>query len=756
MIQNRFLLPFAFLVSICGALICNVQPASAAFNKNNIIDNAIFDNSQTMTVNDIQNFLNGFPNSCLKNYSSPYPNDYFSYGSNVSAARVIRRAADLWGINPQVILTTLEKEQSLVSGGVGCASWQYNSAMGMGCPDGGQCPAPEYRGFSQQVTKGSWLLMFTRQRSEGNTAWNGDGSITYYGRMTAGYRARVQGGATSYYDGYTTIDGSSVYLSNGATASLYTYTPHFHGNQNFDLIFERWFGTTHGTVLLRASGSQTIWLQSGTTRYGIPDPRILSAYGLDKIKITSVSAQYLQSLTNGGTLGTVFKVEGGSAVYLADNGHRFGFATTNQCANWGFPNCLSDAKTLSPVLFNQIRDAGAMKSLMLNGSSVYLMEAGKKRLFFTGTALTENGYSNNDIVPITNALNKSQPQGFSIPQNNTFVSFKVTSVVYIYTKGKFYALNSMDLLRSLLPAGQPIYNDASSQYNSQPPVAQRTISHFVQLSSGKTFMYGNGSKVDISTVASSWPAAQLSDDIATVINAKPVGPTAGPNSTYKTPAGMLFIVNNRQVQPFYSLADYFSSPLAKQPIVVAQTAIASLPQISPYITPGGGSIFQINTQGKTSLIYTLNSDAKACVVTSMSQLSSFKLNTSPVQRLNEFTATSSSLKGLVKATSSNRYYIVHSGTKTEVSQAMLASWGAQTSSLCTFTDNFLGRLTLSQKDNSMKFARTPNGAIYYAKDAKAHQVSSYSSFLRLGGNSQNTMNVSPDFTSYVTVGQPIQ
>jgi hypothetical protein len=48
--------------------------------------------------------------------------------------------------------------------------------------------------------------------------------------------------APVYYDGYTTIDGVSTSIADGATAALYWYTPHFSGNQNFYNLFSSWFG----------------------------------------------------------------------------------------------------------------------------------------------------------------------------------------------------------------------------------------------------------------------------------------------------------------------------------------------------------------------------------------------------------------------------------------------------------------------------------------------------------------------------------
>lgn len=266
---------FAILSSSFGLLSKSVF--ADTFNQNNIMDDAVFDDYNSMTASQIQSFLGAFPKSCLTNYQAPYPTDYWTYGGNVPASTVIKRAADLWQINPKVILTTLEKEENLVSGNAGCDSWRYNSAVGMGCPDGGACPAPGYEGFSKQVTKGMWQLMFSKERSYGNLAWGDNGGSRYYGFMTAGYRSRQTGQPLVYYDGYATIDNTSVYMSNGATAALYTYTPHFHGNQNFQIIFNQWFGSTHAYVHNGVSYSAVFDAKYYMEKY----PDIMSAYNGD-------------------------------------------------------------------------------------------------------------------------------------------------------------------------------------------------------------------------------------------------------------------------------------------------------------------------------------------------------------------------------------------------------------------------------------------------------------------------------------------
>ncbi len=285
-----FLAPFASFV-----------PAHATFDPNDIIDDGFFNNYNSMSSgqvypgSNIDTWINSsFPNSCIGyrsgfQFRAPDPTGYspsggFTYGGNVTAGQVIYDASQAYSINPQVLLTTLEKEQSLVSGEAGCTTLAYTGAAGYGCPDGGTqysysgvnlytingstttsvsgtcVNSASKAGFSQQVIHAAWLLKFGEERAEGNVGWdvqltngpeNGDvwnnsddPQSCYGGPMTQGTWQICPGGTSTYYDGYTTIDGTSVQISNGATAALYWYTPHLHGNQNFDTIYSSWFGDT--------------------------------------------------------------------------------------------------------------------------------------------------------------------------------------------------------------------------------------------------------------------------------------------------------------------------------------------------------------------------------------------------------------------------------------------------------------------------------------------------------------------------------
>jgi hypothetical protein len=267
------------------ALVAQTGSASAAWNQNRIIDDNVFNNVASFGPAQIDSFLNTFPNSCLsthRGFSAPDPIGYspgggYTYGGQVSGGTVIAHAAQAYGLNPQVLLVTLQKEQSLVIGDAGCSTLRYAGATGLGCPDGGStynytnvnlysingvmtnvvngtCVNGAAKvGFSQQLIRSAWLLKFSQERSLGHMGWaviagswdNSDDLQTCYsGPMTAGRYQVCPSGSTTLYDGYRTIDGVAVSMGSGATAALYYYTPHFHGNQNFSAIWENWWGAT--------------------------------------------------------------------------------------------------------------------------------------------------------------------------------------------------------------------------------------------------------------------------------------------------------------------------------------------------------------------------------------------------------------------------------------------------------------------------------------------------------------------------------
>ncbi|KDA06603.1 hemagglutinin [Microbacterium sp. CH12i] len=233
-----------------------VKTAVTGFNPGNIISDAVFFNKNTMSAADIQAFFNGKVASCQSGYvclkdarqNTPNrPADQYCSGysgaPNESAATIIYRVAQSCGINPQVLVVMLQKEQGLVTH-TWPSQWRYDMALGQGCPDTAPCD-PAFAGFFYQIygaarqmqiyAEGRWFQWY----APGNT-WN----ILYHPNANCGR--------------------SPVYIENKATAALYYYTPYqpnaaalaagygeannacsSYGNRNFYNYFTDWFGVNH-------------------------------------------------------------------------------------------------------------------------------------------------------------------------------------------------------------------------------------------------------------------------------------------------------------------------------------------------------------------------------------------------------------------------------------------------------------------------------------------------------------------------------
>jgi hypothetical protein len=285
--MKKFLLiTSALLMGIMPALLAFTPTSADTFNPNHVIDDGIFENYNTMSAEQINTWLNtSFPNSCISpnnGFLTPDPlgwsdsQNKYLFGGNVNAGQAIHDVAVLYHVNPQVILATLQKEQSIPSGTAGCygepnpatatpmngacgsgtrnctlacthSGGCINIALGYGCPS--YCDATD-EGFSMQLTLGTWLLRFGEERSQGIMSGYvgyeaGDNNLYYSGPMTPGVRQRSASSAAASFDGsYTTADGVGISVTTGSTATLYNFTPYVHGNQSFFNIFTSWFGTT--------------------------------------------------------------------------------------------------------------------------------------------------------------------------------------------------------------------------------------------------------------------------------------------------------------------------------------------------------------------------------------------------------------------------------------------------------------------------------------------------------------------------------
>ena len=171
------------------------------FDPNTIVSDATYLDSDALSVDGIQAFLEAQPGK-LDTYTGRDHN-----GVTKRASDMIAEAALAYGVNPKVILVTLQKEQSLISRS---ELTQYALDWAMGCGKMDSRTLPEYAGFGNQIWSGARVLVKNR------TGWRAGMSLS--------------------------IDGKAVSPSNASTLSLYRYTPHFHGNTSFWKLYWKYFG----------------------------------------------------------------------------------------------------------------------------------------------------------------------------------------------------------------------------------------------------------------------------------------------------------------------------------------------------------------------------------------------------------------------------------------------------------------------------------------------------------------------------------
>lgn len=235
-----------------------------AFDPNYIISDAELADSQAMDRNQIQAFLE---RGTLADYKTA---DW--EGTTRYAADIIWRAAQDHDINPRFLLVLLQKEQSLIED-PDPTQKQYDWATGYGVCD--SCSMTDtgvsrWQGFGKQVNSAALQFM------EGYLA-----DIEAYGLTAGKYGPGVS----------VNIDSTTVTPFNAATAAMYAYTPHLHGNQNFVAIWDRWFGKEYPTgTLLQAAGEPGVWrIQNGYRRPITSQSALVSRYNTNLIITVSES-----------------------------------------------------------------------------------------------------------------------------------------------------------------------------------------------------------------------------------------------------------------------------------------------------------------------------------------------------------------------------------------------------------------------------------------------------------------------------------
>lgn len=484
---------FTLIVSVLMSLSLAILPRSANalsgsdFNAARIMDDAIFYNKSTMNIPDIQNFLNSkvpvcdtwgtqsyggttraayaasngisTPFTCLKDYSQSVPT-VINGGSDLctgsiasgtkSAANIIYDVAHACGVNPQVLIVLLQKEQSLVTD-----DWpwpiQYRSATGYGCPDTAPCDS-EYYGFFNQVYQAA--KAFKRyQANPQNYNYSAGRNNTILWHPNAG------------------CGSSTVFIQNQATAGLYTYTPYrpnqaalnnlyglgdscsSYGNRNFWRMHNDWFGPTLGSPFI-SNGGKVYILGTDNTYYYVPSQELLSGYGFGTSfnGITPVSSSFLSDRTYKGNLPWIARFQDND-IHLVEGTRRHHFTSPEIFVSYGYS--FGDEAVLPSYMKNALSSSSSMQSVMkvYNRPDIYSIESGKRKHIGNETAFYTLGspvYSSRASVTVPWNYALSIYEGAPILPSNTKVREYDTGEYGAYSEGVLYpttlnTLKSWDL-----------------------------------------------------------------------------------------------------------------------------------------------------------------------------------------------------------------------------------------------------------------------------------------------------------------------
>lgn len=222
------------------------------FNPGNLINDEDFYNAQKMTEEEVRTFIEKWNQWCVHNKDVPCLQEYeenieprpanaycpFNLpGGHLDAAGIIHQVAQSCGINPEVLLTTLQKEQGLITAsGKQLTPERYQIAMGYACPDHAKCD-PQFFGFANQIYGAA--QQFQRYRKHPHKY-----AVKPYQNNEISFSPEEKCGART------------VYVENQATAGLYNYTPYqpteytisggkdecsTWGNLNFYGLYKAWF-----------------------------------------------------------------------------------------------------------------------------------------------------------------------------------------------------------------------------------------------------------------------------------------------------------------------------------------------------------------------------------------------------------------------------------------------------------------------------------------------------------------------------------
>ncbi len=565
---GTIVLALACIVASLSFATAAAAPASAAlasnFNPGNIISDSVFFNPAAMSEAAVQSFMqsvgppcrSGY--TCLENYTQTTTSRAADsrcggyYGMpNERASTILWKVAQSCGINPQVLLVLIQKEENLVLSSAPTTG-MYKIAAGYGCPDTAACDTTFYGFFNQLYSAARQFQVYANSAS------------------SFGYRA----GRNNYiqWSPDAGCGGSNVYIVNKATAGLYNYTPYqpdppalanlygygdgcsSYGNRNFFTYFTDWFGNTQGSFLARTASDATVYLTTDTAKFGVPTGDLLanfSALG----PVRTISQSYLDTLAAGTALSSIVRDSVSGEIFIVTANNKYRFASCDLVAAYGF-SCATVANLQTPQLSKLPTVGNASQFVRVPGiDTVYYLSNGQKLPIndpVSFSALTGNQPVS--ITPIQWWVAANIPTGPTILGPGTLAKTATSTSVYLIdgANKKFFVPTS-DMITSIGATSVNVVSQATldgyttSGTISSPAVTCGGSPALLQagqlLGTTRTDGYGLPITALDPRTCADWPSA---------------GPTFAANVFVRGPNGTIYQVSGAIKRPIVSMASFQS------------------------------------------------------------------------------------------------------------------------------------------------------------------------------------------------------
>jgi len=486
---------FAFLAIV----LLKAPKAYAAYDGSRLIDNQIFLDANTMNASQIQQFLidwgagissRSFILTCGAPSETASMQAYAAIGApcgqTVPSSSIIYYASQVYGVNPRVILATMQKEQSLTTA-PNPTDRQISQAMGYGCPTTGSCSSAS--NFFYQIDNGTWVLRYHYEHANGNVTWWSTASFTC-GNATQFYSTGLYPGNTVTFKDEAGVPYRTLTISNAATSAFYCYTPHTYNNHrngapnsanpagtlcyndsihpeygstgycytgsfNFVYWYEKWFGSSILPLAFKTYQSATVFIYKDGYKYAVPSMGLLQDYGVSPESIQTVTQTNADAIPfrpgNSQLLTHLIKtpsdtdLDGGS-IYIVSVGKKYPLASMQQYLDFGFKD--SDIAYLPMDYISSLPNgAGTLTSFLKTPASlVYKIDSAKKRAIFdyaTYSSLNPTG----SVTPVSGYFASLFVPGKPLANKELLVKFDNSSSIFLYANEKYYGIPSYDVYR---------------------------------------------------------------------------------------------------------------------------------------------------------------------------------------------------------------------------------------------------------------------------------------------------------------------